>query len=181
MYYQDGCSITALVGVRQSSRTSTSSCLSTEVSVYVVPARHHLNDTLASGVDQLRRRAFASWDSGHIAVCLQLLDRIPFAAQMSDTILLRAKALLQSGDTATAERWLIETLSRHRDLASKASAFTLIGAALAALESYEQADQWFELSGVIKLDESSVADVAELAEVTGGPVYFGPRGSSRAW
>jgi DNA-binding CsgD family transcriptional regulator len=67
---------------------------------------------------------------------------------------------LATGNPRAAERWLLQTLSRHSGTPSEATVATLLGTAHAARGEYVSADRWFAKAAALRPDALTSAELA---------------------
>jgi DNA-binding CsgD family transcriptional regulator/tetratricopeptide (TPR) repeat protein len=84
-------------------------------------------------------RALSEWSLGDFAGCLQSLDDVGVGRHTSESILLRARALLRLQRAADAENWLRMTESQHIDDDAIATHTMLLGSAHSQLGEFDRA------------------------------------------
>lgn len=88
--------------------------------------------------------AIRLWADGDFAACLRELDEIAFDAQTSESVLVRARALLRLDRVDTAETWLHLTASKHLTNDTRATYLMLAGSAAARLSKPSLAHEFFD-------------------------------------
>lgn len=89
-------------------------------------------------------QALAKWSAGDFRGCLLDLDEIALARHTSESILLRARALLRLTRAEDARKWLSMMEARHTDEDAMATHSMLLGSAYSQLKQFEEAAALFD-------------------------------------
>jgi tetratricopeptide (TPR) repeat protein len=100
------------------------------------------------------------WSAGDFDGCVVQLDEIGLARHSSDSILLRARALLRVHRIEEAEKWLRMVESRHSDEDAIATHAMLLGNACARLDKFERAAVLFDRARSVAMHPTVVAETA---------------------
>ena len=104
--------------------------------------------------------AIRLWAEGDFAACLRELDEIAFEAQTSESVLIRARALLRLDRIELAETWLHLTSSKHKTNDARATYLMLAGSAAARLSKPALALELFDEAERLLQHKSVRAEVA---------------------
>lgn len=123
-----------------------------EVVVVAPPTRGAARDRV--------REALTMWGAGDFDACIAELDEIGLNAHNSDSIFLRARALLRLHKIEDAARWLHLMEGRHTDEDSIATHAMLLGNACARLENFDRANTLFEHARSVSPHRTILAETA---------------------
>jgi DNA-binding CsgD family transcriptional regulator len=104
--------------------------------------------------------ALRLWADGDFASCLRELDDIAFDAQTSESVLIRARALLRLDRVDAAETWLHLTASKHATADTRATYLMLAGSAAARLRKPMLAHELFDEAERLLPHKSVCAELA---------------------
>jgi DNA-binding CsgD family transcriptional regulator len=104
------------------------------------------DDSARTGSDRaLIRTALAKWSAGDFQGCLHDLDDLGVGRHTSESILLRARALLRLQRADEAKKWLVLMESRHLDDDAIATHSMLLGSAFSQLGQFDNAALLFDV------------------------------------
>lgn len=104
--------------------------------------------------------AIRFWADGDFAACLRELDDIEFDAQTSESVLIRARALLRLDRIEPAETWLHLTASKHATHDARATYLMLAGSAASRLSKPALAHELFDEAERLRPHKSVRAELA---------------------
>jgi DNA-binding CsgD family transcriptional regulator len=123
-------------------------------------AKHHVHHLEPDARPDRIAAAIRLWADGDFASCLRELDDIAFDAQTSESVLIRARALLRLDRVDAAETWLHLTASKHSTSDTRATYLMLAGSAAARLRKPMLAHELFDEAERLLPHKSVCAELA---------------------
>jgi DNA-binding CsgD family transcriptional regulator/tetratricopeptide (TPR) repeat protein len=108
----------------------------------------------------LIRQALSNWSVGNFQGCLLDLDDIGVGRHTSESILLRARALLRLQRAEDAKKWLSMMESRHTDDDAIATHSMLLGSAYSQLQQFDSAATLFDSVRLVAPHPTIVTETA---------------------
>jgi DNA-binding NarL/FixJ family response regulator len=123
-------------------------------------AKHYVHRLEPDAKPDRIAAAVRLWADGDFDSCLRELDDISFDAQTSESVLIRARALLRLDRVDDAETWLHLTATKHATNDTRATYLMLAGSAAARLHKAMLAREFFDEAERLQPHKTVRAEVA---------------------